>query len=113
MGKGNKQNFARKRKRKGHGNQYTKQHCKYKKAYEKDCTNSNHNKSSNIGDCMPCTSAKKMKLQGNLQDNVKGNDNYFLFVNFSVLQDIFEEVSKCPDCDEWLTLSDNGNGNDS
>ena len=32
MGKGNKQNFARKRKRKGHGNQYTKQHCKYKKA---------------------------------------------------------------------------------
>ena len=52
MGKGNKQNFARKRKRKGHGNQYTKQHCKYKKVCEKDCTNSNHNKNSNVGDCM-------------------------------------------------------------
>ena len=49
MGKGNKQNFARKRKRKGHGNQYTKQHCKYKKAFEKDSTNTNHNESSNVG----------------------------------------------------------------
>ena len=61
MGKGNKQNFARKRKRKGHGNQYTKQHCKYKKAFEKGWTNSNHNESSNVGGCMPCTSEKKMK----------------------------------------------------
>ena len=52
--------------------------CEYKKACEKDCTNSNHNKSSNVGDCMPCISAKKMKLQGNLLDNVKGNDSYFL-----------------------------------
>ena len=57
---------------------------------------------------MLCTSENKMKLQENLQENVKGNDNdYFLLVNFSVLQDIFEEVSRCPDCDEWLTLSDN------
>ena len=67
MGKGNKQSFARKRKRKGHGNQYTKQHCKYKKVCEKDSTNGNHNKNSNVGDCMLCTSAKKMKIQGNLQ----------------------------------------------
>ena len=63
MGKGNKQNFARKRKRKGHGNQYIKQHCKYKKVCEKDSTNGNHNKNSNVGDCMLCTSAKKMKYE--------------------------------------------------
>ena len=45
-----------------------------------------------------------------LTDNVKGNGNYFLLVNFSaVLQDIFEEGSGCPDCDERLTLSDNLN----
>ena len=51
-----------------------------------------------------------MKLQENSQDNVKDNDNdYFLLVNFSVLQDIFEEVSRCPDCDDQLTLSDNLN----
>ena len=59
---------------------------------------------------MPCTSANKMKLQKNLQKNVKGNDNdYFLLVSFSVLQDMFEEVSRWPDCDERLTLSDNQN----
>ena len=44
-----------------------------------------------------------------LQDNVRGNDNYLLLVNFSVLQDIFKEVSRCPDCDEHVTLSDNLN----
>ena len=51
-----------------------------------------------------------MKPQENLQDNIKGNDSdYILLVNFSVLQDIFEEVSKWPDCDELLPLSDNLN----
>ena len=60
---------------------------------------------------MPCTSAVKMKLQENLQENVKGNDNEHFFTchNFLVLQDTFEEVSRCPDCDERLTLSDNVN----
>ena len=51
-----------------------------------------------------------MKPQENLQDNIKGNDSdYILLVNFSVLQDIFEEVSRWSDCDELLTLSDNLN----
>ena len=81
MGKGNKQNFARKKRRKGHPNQYTNQRCKYKNLYEKDCTSSDH--SSNVVDCIPCTSAKKMKLQENLQNNIKDNgNNYFLLVKF-------------------------------
>ena len=41
--------------------QSSTQQCKYKKAFEKGWTNSNHNESSNVGGCMPCTSEKKMK----------------------------------------------------
>lgn len=38
---------------------------------------------------------------------VKGSNNkYFLLVNFSVPQNIFEEVSRCPDCDVRLIPSD-------
>ena len=108
MGKGNKYNFTRKRKRKGPRNQYRNQNCRNGKVGEKYCTRSN--RGSNVDDCIPCTSAKKMKLQKNLQDNIKDNgNNYFLHVKFSVFQGIFAKVSRCPDCSERLTLSDNLN----
>ena len=71
MGKGNTQNFARKRKRQGHGNQYINQHCKYKKACEKTVLEVTKKKICYVDDCIPCTSAKKMKRQGNLQEIVK------------------------------------------
>ena len=107
MGKWNKQNFARKRKRKDMEISIKSSTASVKKLVKKIVLIVTKIKVVMLVIIFLAQVQRKWNYKKSYRTIWKAN--YFLLVNFSVLQVIFEEVSRCPDCDERLTLSDNLN----
>lgn len=107
MGKWNKQNFARKRKRKDMEISIKSSTASVKKLVKKIVLIVTKIKVVMLVIIFLAQVQRKWNYKKSYRTISKAN--YFLLVNFSVLQVIFEEVSRCPDCDERLTLSDNLN----
>ena len=107
MRKWNKQNFARKRKRKDMEISIKSSTASVKKLVKKIVLIVTKIKVVMLVIIFLAQVQRKWNYKKSCRTISKAN--YFLLVNFSVLQVIFEEVSRCPDCDEWLTLSDNLN----
>lgn len=106
-GKWNKQNFARKRKRKDMEISIKSSTASVKKLVKKIVLIVTKIKVVMLVIIFLAQVQRKWNYKKSYRTISKVN--YFLLVNFSVLQVIFEEVSRCPDCDERLTLSDNLN----
>ena len=106
-GKWNKQNFARKRKRKDMEISIKSSTASVKKLVKKIVLIVTKIKVVMLVIIFLAQVQRKWNYKKSYR--TISNVNYFLLVNFSVLQVIFEEVSRCPDCDERLTLSDNLN----
>ena len=85
-GKSNKQNFSRKRKKKPPVNKYSRINL------------------SNISPENVTSSISKKRLiidQTNLNTKsevIRQEDDYFLFVNFSILKGLFQPLLVCPEC---------------
>lgn len=107
MRKWNKQNFARKRKRKDMEISIKSSTASVKKLVKKIVLIVTKIKVVMLVIIFLAQVQRKWNYKKSYRTISKAN--YFLLVNFSVLQVIFEEVSRCPDCDERLTLSDNLN----
>ena len=107
MRKWNKQNFARKRKRKDMEISIKSSNASVKKLVKKIVLIVTKIKVVMLVIIFLAQVQRKWNYKKSYRTISKAN--YFLLVNFSVLQVIFEEVSRCPDCDERLTLSDNLN----
>ena len=107
MRKWNKQNFARKRKRKDMEISIKSSTASVKKLVKKIVLIVTKIKVVMLVIIFLAQVQRKWNYEKSYRTISKAN--YFLLVNFSVLQVIFEEVSRCPDCDERLTLSDNLN----
>ena len=105
MRKWNKQNFARKRKRKDMEISIKSSTASVKKLVKKIVLIVTKIKVVMLVIIFFAQVQRKWNYKKSYRTISKAN--YFLLVNFSVLQVIFEEVSRCPDCDERLTLSDN------
>ena len=86
-GKSNKQNFSRKRKKKLPLNKYSRINL------------------SNISPEKVTSSISKKRLiidQTNLNTKselIRQEDDYFLFVNFSILKSLFQPLLVCPECE--------------
>lgn len=106
-GKWNKQNFARKRKRKDMEISIKSSTASVKKLVKKIVLIVTKIKVVMLVIIFLAQVQRKWNYKKSYRTISKVN--YFLLVNFSMLQVIFEEVSRCPDCDERLTLSDNLN----
>lgn len=86
-----KQSFSRKRKRKLHGNKYTKQ------------SSSEHESNLYIS-----ASAKKLKALEEILKNARNwKDNYNLIMDFNILKNVITEIVKCPECDCIVRIVDN------
>ena len=86
-----KQNFSRKRKRKFHGNRYTRQSC-----------------SEPENNLYISASAKNLKvLEETLENAGNEKDNYNFIMNFNILKDVITEIVKCPECECTVHIVDN------
>ena len=91
MSKTNKQNHARKRKRKPPVNRHNRA-----------ASQSNNDLETEL-----CASEKKIKLDHykDLAINAE-DDNFFLLLNFSILKEMFTPLLSCPVCQYHVTLTD-------